>query len=293
MQNKIDKENVLLYHGSCSDGFCSAFLFWLCYKDNMNYIASYYGEKAPDLKDKNVFIADFSFDKETILRIIEECKSLVWLDHHQSSAELMREIKQLNNPKVTIIEDNNRSGAGIVFDYIRENMVLTPELSASLMARETLVNYIQDNDLWQFKLPDSKAFSIAERSYKMKFEEWDNFNVQSLIEEGKVMLKYYNSKLEDIYRLAYEKEVFGYKILMVNCNGMFASDIVNMLCKDRPFGISWWYDGKRKKFVFSMRSDSNGVDVSELAKRAGGGGHKNSSGFQLSPEEVDSIIDLE
>jgi nanoRNase/pAp phosphatase (c-di-AMP/oligoRNAs hydrolase) len=33
--------------------------------------------------------------------------------------------------------------------------------------------------------------------------------------------------------------------------------------------------------VFSLRSTDDGPDVSEIAKRYGGGGHRNASGFQM------------
>ena len=34
-------------------------------------------------------------------------------------------------------------------------------------------------------------------------------------------------------------------------------------------------------FVFSLRSEEGGLDVSEIAKKFGGGGHKHSAGFKV------------
>jgi nanoRNase/pAp phosphatase (c-di-AMP/oligoRNAs hydrolase) len=49
------------------------------------------------------------------------------------------------------------------------------------------------------------------------------------------------------------------------------------LAKDHPFAVLYWdmADGKRK---LSFRSKEGGVDVAEIAKRFGGGGHAVSSG---------------
>lgn len=46
-----------------------------------------------------------------------------------------------------------------------------------------------------------------------------------------------------------------------------------------PVALGWWqrFDGK---FQFSLRSRGD-IDVSEIAKKFGGGGHKNAAGFQL------------
>jgi len=35
--------------------------------------------------------------------------------------------------------------------------------------------------------------------------------------------------------------------------------------------------------VFSLRSTDEGMDVSEIAKQYGGGGHAHASGFRLAP----------
>jgi nanoRNase/pAp phosphatase (c-di-AMP/oligoRNAs hydrolase) len=46
-----------------------------------------------------------------------------------------------------------------------------------------------------------------------------------------------------------------------------------------PFAACYWDtpDGR----VFSLRSREDGVDVSAIAKRYGGGGHRNASGFRM------------
>jgi len=59
------------------------------------------------------------------------------------------------------------------------------------------------------------------------------------------------------------------------------SYIAGELAKDRPFGTYYIdrHDGKRQ---WSLRSRDGGVDVSEIAKAHGGGGHKQAAGFEES-----------
>lgn len=284
------KDIMVIYHGKCDDGFCSAFLAWILYGDGITYHAGFYNDPAPDVTGKDVIIADFSYDKDTILRILDTCNSLVWLDHHASVSGLMEEIKAMNHPKATIVFDNNRSGARLMYDHLSSYSETQRDI---LSKYETFVNYVQDNDLWTFKSPFAKEFSVALRSNKMDFGVWENLKVENLIEEGKSMLKFFTNKVKEVTALGYEKEVFGHKVLVANCNGMFASDVGHELAKDRPFSVTWWYDGRRRKFVFSLRSSEGGADVGDLAKKAGGGGHKHAAGFQLDPEKVDEVIDLE
>lgn len=56
-------------------------------------------------------------------------------------------------------------------------------------------------------------------------------------------------------------------------------DIAGELAKERPFGACYFdrQDGKRQ---WSLRSRDGGADVSEIAKRHGGGGHAQAAGFE-------------
>ncbi len=55
------------------------------------------------------------------------------------------------------------------------------------------------------------------------------------------------------------------------------SDVGHELAKGRPFGVTWFErDGQR---VYSLRSVDGGLDVSEIAKSFGGGGHEHAAGF--------------
>ena len=58
------------------------------------------------------------------------------------------------------------------------------------------------------------------------------------------------------------------------------SELLGFLCNGETFAMGWWQrsDGS---FSYGLRSRGD-FDVSELAKRHGGGGHKNAAGFQAS-----------
>lgn len=292
MNKTITKDKVVIFHGSCDDGVGGAFLFWELYGNTADYYPGYYQDPAPDLTGKEVYIVDFSYPEETIMQIANTAKSFVWMDHHKSAQPLAEKLKAMSLPNVTVIFDNERSGARIAWDYLMETQQDNTQIGA-VSELDDFIAYIQDNDLWQFKLPESKEFSLALRSYKQKFEIWHTLDVDKLRKDGAAMKVFYDAKVAEVCRLAYDKEIFGHTVPIVNCNGMFASDVGNVLAKGRPFSISWWYDGKHKTFVFSLRSDENGADVSELAAKVGGGGHARAAGFKLAPDKVDSILDLE
>ena len=69
----------------------------------------------------------------------------------------------------------------------------------------------------------------------------------------------------------------GYDVPIVNAPQVDISELVHAMTTGETFAMGWWQraDGL---FSYSLRSVGD-FDVSELAKRHGGGGHKNAAGF--------------
>ncbi len=59
-----------------------------------------------------------------------------------------------------------------------------------------------------------------------------------------------------------------------------SSEVCGSLAIENPFAMSYFdtADGFR---VFSLRSTPTGLDVGEIARRYGGGGHKHAAGFRI------------
>ena len=53
----------------------------------------------------------------------------------------------------------------------------------------------------------------------------------------------------------------------------------NIMSIGEPFAASY-YDVKDGR-IYSLRSQPEGIDVSEIAKAMGGGGHKHAAGFKI------------
>jgi nanoRNase/pAp phosphatase (c-di-AMP/oligoRNAs hydrolase) len=60
---------------------------------------------------------------------------------------------------------------------------------------------------------------------------------------------------------------------------MYASEAGNIMSESFPFAGTY-YDTALHR-VFSLRSRESGIDVSEIAVRFGGGGHKHAAGFKV------------
>jgi hypothetical protein len=83
----------------------------------------------------------------------------------------------------------------------------------------------------------------------------------------------------------------GHEVPLLNVPFTMASDAGNLLAQDEPFAICYWDDSNGR--VFSLRSAEQGVDVSEIARSFGGGGHRHAAGFRLSFEEAEQLFEAD
>lgn len=71
----------------------------------------------------------------------------------------------------------------------------------------------------------------------------------------------------------------GVNVPVANLPYTLVSDAAHKMAQGEPFAGCYWDTPKGR--VFGLRSSDNGMDVSEIAKRYGGGGHRNAAGFTV------------
>lgn len=295
--------HYILYHKDCADGMAAAWAFDYLfndyrsmpeykeegYTDTVSYHPVQYGNPHPfnhwlavDQENKMCYILDFSYSRAEIIHLSTLFARVTILDHHKTAAEALSNWEDKPD-NVFITFDMNRSGAGITWDHFSEGIALE---------RPKLVNYVEDRDLWKFKLDKSQEVNayialipktLEDYQKLYEFLEW---NVNSAADLGTILLHQHKKICEDIVLNAqpfslYDLNGKKHDGLVANCTGHFASDVGNLLAeKSGTFGATWFTDGSGK-VKFSLRSIGD-YDVSALAKPFGGGGHRNASGFSLS-----------
>ncbi|MFH1178512.1 MAG: DHH family phosphoesterase, partial [bacterium] len=128
------------------------------------------------------------------------------------------------------------------------------------------------------------AYAYAQ---KFSFEEWDKLveefeNPETravLIEKGKIYAEHFAILVEQISNKAILISFEGYECYLVGAADMFTSDVGNHLASLRP-PLSVVVNLHGEIVNVSLRSDKS-VDVSAIAKKYGGNGHPQASGFQL------------
>ena len=266
----------VLYHAGCNDGFGAA---WIAHKHlgdiqdgrRVRYLPQSYGGEPPRMDaGSRIYILDFSYPLETMLELHRQHESVILLDHHETA----RDALEGRVPDCHF--DLERSGATIAWEYWGSGF--------STNEGELLARYIEDRDLWRWKLPDSREVSAALDSHPKRFRVWDRLDVETLAREGTGILRYIRTQTENLAGMAQEQELAGYPVPVVNTS-LLGSETCEALLERHPeaeFAATYWErDGRRH---WSLRSRADGdFDVAQIALKRGGGGHPHAAGFTEEP----------
>ena len=185
--------------------------------------------------------------------------------------------------------DMNRSGARIAWDFFHPDN-LVPQL----------VLHVEDRDLWRFELEKTREIQSYVFSHEYTFDNWDFLagmcddpeGYKEIASAGAAIERKHFKDVAELIKVS-KRRMFigGHEVYVVNLPYTMASDACHALCKETmypsgsgelnttpPFGASYW-DGHNGR-TFSLRSIGN-FDVSEVARKYGGGGHKNAAGFKV------------
>lgn len=274
-------KTLCIYHGNCADGFGAA---WVVRKyfnkyfgeDKVEFHAGVHQDPPPDVTGRDVYIVDFSYKKEVLIEMAAKAKTILILDHHKSAEHDLVDLPG----NIATYFDMGRSGSMITWDHFFSG-VEPPQL----------LKHIQDRDLWKFELDYTREIQAALFSYPYDFEVWDELfemDTAILCQEGETLeRKHFKDINEFIKVAAYRTEIAGYNVPILNAPYFWSSDAGHIMGKGESFAACYWDTPKGR--VFSLRSADDGIDVSEIAKQFGGGGHKNAAGFRVADEKLASV----
>lgn len=263
MNDKI----LCIHHGGCDDGFAAAWAVESKYPGQVEHVPGVYQTEPPDCTDREVVIVDFSYKLHVMEKIAFVAKSILVLDHHKTARDDL--VLLLREGVIDGEFDMERSGAMMAWDYYHGKGNHPP-----------IIDYVQDRDLWRMELPDSIFHSMALRSYRQDFKIWDGLTSEALIEEGKPIYRYYRGRLDEVRRNARVETIAGHAVPVCNAPWFMASDLAGELAFGLKFAAVYWDTADRRTYSLRSRGDG-GIDVSEVAKKFGGGGHAGAAGFTV------------
>lgn len=300
---------LCIYHGNCADGFTAAWVVRKFFDGDVDFHAGVYQDAPPDVAGRDVILVDFSYKAATLIDMSMRARTILILDHHKSAADDLKDLplpvstgttgpapadigfcdvtsgydpgsmyecaRLCNGPPVYALFDMNRSGAGIAWDFFFPGL-----------PRPRLIYTVEDRDLWRFQFPSTRQAHAAIFSHPYDFDLWDALaaqaedHLETLVLEGVAIERKHFKDIREFIGVARRRmTIGGHDVPVLNAPYFWSSDAGHIMAQGEPFAACYWDtpDGR----VFSLRSADNGLDVSEIAKGYGGGGHPHASGFRV------------
>lgn len=264
------------YHKSDLDGHCSGAIVKY-FNPECELIGVEYGDMCPietiGLRE-SVFIVDFSWPMADLLEIRKQGR-LVWIDHHKSAIDQYEYwLRTEQRLPIMGLRDISKAACELTWGYFIQEPL--PEV----------VRLLGRYDVWDHKdekvLPFQMGIRLETTSPEENFKLWqelfqlkkDSPDIKNIISRGEIILEYQKQCDKRNYdRNLLEIDFDGVTVPCLNSSG--GSEKFLDTLKDVPFGIL--FHRTKDKWVVSLRSEN--IDVSLIAKRYGGGGHKGAAGF--------------
>ncbi|HEL4110794.1 TPA: hypothetical protein UM343_000915 [Stenotrophomonas maltophilia] len=292
---------LVIYHSNCADGFSAAWAVRQAIEAEFH--PGVHGTPPPDVTGRDVILVDFCYPPSVMLQLQLVANSILVLDHHKSAEADLPANSRTADDQLTVVRvygaanwglfqgwveqdkcegirkamiyalfDMERSGAGIAWDFFHPGK-----------ARPALIDHVEDRDLWRFALQGTREIQAAVFSHPYRFEVWDQLMlapVYELYQQGLSIERKHHKDVAELVEVAKRQMVIGhYDVPVASLPYTLASDAGHLMAKGQPFAACY-YD-KAEGRVFSLRSTDDGVDVSEVAKLYGGGGHARAAGFTV------------
>jgi uncharacterized protein len=257
----------IIYHGNCYDGWGAAYIAKQKFS-NAILLPGVYGNPMPEVPDgATVYMVDISYPRPQMEALAGRCNLRV-LDHHKTAQAALEGFPNT-------VFDMNRSGAMLSWNEFFPGR-----------AAPKLIQYVQDQDLWTWKLPDSQPICTYIRSFPRTMEDWRyvyselESNFDSCVYQGNAIMRSEEQRVSEMCEQVQWRKLAGYTVPVVNASVQFSA-VPNELCERHPEApfAAYYFDRGDGIRQWGLRS-VGAFDVSEIAKQFCGGGHKNAAGFQ-------------
>jgi oligoribonuclease NrnB/cAMP/cGMP phosphodiesterase (DHH superfamily) len=304
------KYNYVIYHKKCPDGFTGFFLL------HQSRLIDINAKIMPDVPSArfppndiygDVIIIDVAYKYDVLERIIKQAKSVLFIDHHITIRKDVIELENKYRNKFKSIYNEKKSGATLVWEF------LYPKKK-----HPKFIDLIEDNDTGTWKIHGVKDFMTGfnvnynlrlNNENIMKFKSlFKNSTVLKLMKIGKIyneyrqylvdenstrvsIAKFPSQLIYDEFRNEFDK-IGQYKVaLYCGSSCPNPSELAKKVLQDYKCDIfiSWVFNLDRDEYVLTMRSET--VDVGNIAKLFGGGGHTYASACSFKSNKY-NITDL-
>jgi len=314
---KMNAERVIVIgtHRGCRDGFVSSLVATTYYdlyppaNTSIEYWTFDQSKRTEDIEKMIVYLSekyssktsfelkmfDVSFEVKDIKKLLKFSSNVKIFDHHISSK---RDV-DLNGHEIPNIDsiftfDINECGASLAWKFYFTNTSMPK-----------LIEYVKDRDLWR-----TDAYMSLEVNEWLFVNQPDFTNIQGWKElltqpaeffskiaaEGASLIKFKKTVIKNAMMGSDIRIIDNVKVYVINMP-VIQSDVGSYAVEEKDnegnykcdYSIIWRYNAPTKEYYISFRSRGD-FDVSLIAKKYGGGGHKAAAGCTV--KNINDIVGL-
>ncbi len=270
------------YHSADLDGHCSGAIikhrFPGALLHPINYNQPFPWETVSP--EDTVYMADFGLQPfEQMVRLNASCK-LIWIDHHISAIESYIASGEV----IPGVQEVGKGACELTWEYIYPDRVMPRFIH--LLGRYDVWDH---SNAWKWDneiLPLQYGLRLEETDPSMDWKLWkmlfwaDDAVYENAIEKGIVILAHSaHGNARYMRSHAYEIQFENLRALVVNV-GNISSTFFESMYGPNKHDIMIAYSYIRGQFWgVTLYSDKPEVNCAALAKKHGGGGHKEAAGF--------------
>lgn len=254
-----------------------------------------YGEEFPwDLVDDEtwVIMADFSLQPwSEMIKLIEKCGFLTWIDHHKSADEnyLAWEERNQYRDKTWVSIDTSKAACELCWEYCWRDEDEMPVPKA--------VKLVGAWDIWKWQniegareFVSGLALEETDPSTKEGREFWTDFlsnssvaneKVERVIKGGKTLQQYHSkTSAAKAKKGAFVTELHGLRALAMNTASSGSAQFESVWDPEKH-DLMMPFRWKGGQWTVSLYTEKPEIDLSAIAKEHGGGGHRGAGGFDV------------
>jgi len=258
------------YHRSDLDGVCSGAIVKYKYPECEMFSINH-GEVFPleqIAPGETVYMVDFSLPGTEMVELAQIC-DLVWIDHHKTAIERLADTRFVGLQRIGI------GACVLVWEYLYPKTPLP-----------IAVKLLGEWDVWDHSDYRCKWFQYGMRVetknpedliWRLLFNNPDGETFDFVIGCGKAVVMYEEqSNTMRVAAAAFETELEGLRCIA--CNQMMTnSTLFDSIWDEDKYDAMISFGWRKSRWSVSLYSAK--VDVSKIAVKFGGGGHKHACGF--------------
>ena len=274
------------YHKGDLDGKCSGALVKITHPECEMFPIEY-GEEFPYeviQGDEIVYVVDFSIQPfDNMFWLNNNCK-LIWIDHHISAMEDYR-INKGSFGHIKGYRDTRMAACELTYWYLfPQNM--------TKYGMSTVVYLLGRYDIWDHSDQRVLPFQMGMRqedwdpSKSANIEKWEkllehdsDILFTTILDNGETILEYQKQFNEQyVKEHSFETEIDGLKVIAANIR-MVNSKLFDSVWDPSRHDAMLTFGWKPSTWIVSLYTPKEEIDVSQVAKGRGGGGHAGAAGF--------------